>query len=95
MINTADHPQTHHQMSYTTDDVRGHIQAAIKQMQLALAAERHLRDGDLRDHEDAIWHLASFEFMLHTDLDDCNAFNQLLESRIEDHAWTKGDRFIA
>lgn len=73
-------------MSYTVEDVQGHISAAVKQMKLALEAEQRLRDGDLNDHHDVIWELASFELLLHTDLDDYNAFNQLVDSRIEDHA---------
>ena len=73
-------------MFYTVDDVQGHIKAAVKQMKLALEAEKRLKDGDLKDHHDVIWELAAFELLLHTDLDDYNAFNQLVNSRIEDHA---------
>lgn len=73
-------------MNYTPDDVRGHIRQAIRQMKLALDAAAKLKDGALNDDQDVIWDLASFELLLHTDLDDYAAFNALLESRIADHA---------
>ena len=73
-------------MFYTKDDVQGHIRQAVKQMKLALEAEKRLKDGELKDDPDILWDLASFELLLHTDLDDYAAFNALVDARIEDHA---------
>ena len=73
-------------MNPTVDDIRGHIAQAIKQMKLALEAEKRLEEGDLQDDPDILWELASFELLLHTDLDDYAAFNALVDSRIDDHA---------
>jgi hypothetical protein len=72
-------------MNYTPDDVRGHIRAALVQMKLALQAEKQVKDGDLADYQDMLWDLASFELILHNDLDCYAAFNALVETRIEDH----------
>ena len=55
-------------------------------MKLALEAEKRICDGDLKDHPDMLWDLASFELLLHTDLDDYAAFNALVDARIADHA---------
>ena len=73
-------------MFYTPDDVRGHAEQAIKQMKLALEAATKLRDGALKDELGLIGDLASFEFLLHTELDQYAAFNAYLDARIEDNA---------
>ena len=72
-------------MYYELDDVQVQIKLAIKHMKMALDISYKLDDGDLKDTPDVIWDLSMFEFMLHEDLDEFAAFNNILEDKLADH----------
>jgi hypothetical protein len=72
-------------MTYELDDVQAQIKLAIKHMKMALDISHKLNDGDLKDTPDVIWDLSMFEFLLHEDLDEYAAFNNILEDKLADH----------